>query len=173
MQFWVQIQCMTLNACRNIKVIEFGGREQSRAGCIFQGWMFAPLPFCSTSLADLVFGNKTAKNHLLLAKEMPLDFLSSQFLVRVPENFSLDLSKIYQSLAQQQQSLNLRDLEGTLRRELDLWRAWGMKYICKMCGEFSGSVGGVLLLCKHLPHYLNHKSCPLNFVNTQHAAGLA
>lgn len=44
-----------------------------------------PLTLSSTSLADVVSGNKTAINHLLLAKEMPLDFLSSQLLIRVPE----------------------------------------------------------------------------------------
>lgn len=39
----------------------------------------------SVPLTDLVFGNKTAMNHLLIAKEMPLDFLSSQLLIRVSE----------------------------------------------------------------------------------------
>lgn len=35
MQFWVQIQCMTLNACRNIKVMHFVCRAK-------RGWMYFP-----------------------------------------------------------------------------------------------------------------------------------
>lgn len=42
------------------------------------------LAFSSTSLADVIFGNKIAINHLL-AKEIPLDFISSQLLIRVSE----------------------------------------------------------------------------------------
>lgn len=47
MEFWVQIQCMTLNACRNIKVIEFGCGEQGRAvfskvECLCH-WLSVPL----------------------------------------------------------------------------------------------------------------------------------